>query len=261
MAAERKLRVDRAGFEAAMTRQRARSRAAARFEEEREEAVDWTVVSEGPSSEFTGYASVRESVRVRRFARRGEHVWIVLDRTPFYAESGGQVGDTGELSFGGAKLRVVDTIRRGGEIVHVVETRDGAGSATARHAPPLLGEAERIFGREGVAEIDAERRRDIQRNHTATHLLHAALRRTLGAHVTQAGSLVSPDRLRFDFTHFQPLTPTELEAIESAVGRQILRDVGVEVVRTSLKEALESGAMALFGEKEVRRRRAAGRRA
>jgi alanyl-tRNA synthetase len=249
MAAERELGVDRAGFEAAMARQKARSRAAARFEEEREEAADWTVVSEGPSSEFTGYASTRESVRVRRFARRGEHLWVVLDRTPFYAESGGQVGDTGELTFGGTNLRVVDTIRRGGEIVHVVETRDAAASAAARPAPPRIGDPERIFDREGVAEIDAERRRDIQRNHTATHLLHAALRRTLGTHVTQAGSLVAPDRLRFDFTHFQPLTPAELEAIESAVGRQILRDVGVEVVRTSLTEALESGAMALFGEK------------
>ena len=176
--------------------------------------------------------------------RRGDEVWVVLDKTPFYAEAGGQIGDTGVLLWDGgqgtrdeetakAVARVLDTQKFGDVIAHKVVMEKG-----------FLTEGAIVW-----AQVDAERRQAIRRAHTATHLLHAALRKILGEHVFQAGSLVEPDRLRFDFTHPKPLTPDEGQALEDEINRQILAAHPVEPFETSLQEAKAMGAMALFGEK------------
>lgn len=167
-------------------------------------------------------------------ADAGEEVGVILDRTPFYAERGGQVGDTGWLETPRARLEVLDTQPLpGGRILHKARVVEGA---------VQVGDRVR-------ARVDAARRAAIMRNHTATHLLHAALKRVLGDHVNQAGSLVAPDRLRFDFTHFEAPTAGQLRAIEDEINQQILRGIPVRWYWTSLEEALEAGALALFGEK------------
>lgn len=164
----------------------------------------------------------------------GEEGEVVLNKTPFYAESGGQVGDTGVLSNHFARLAVLDTFSPlSGLIVHRVKVESG----TLRE------------GDEVVAQVDAEKRDATRRNHTATHLMHAALREVLGTHVKQAGSVVAPNYLRFDFTHYQPLTESEIEEIENLVNYHILRNEPVQTELMAIEEAMRSGAMALFGEK------------
>jgi alanyl-tRNA synthetase len=239
MAAERGMRVDVGGYEAAMEEQRERARKAGRFETRRTDAGPWRHLSEGPHSQFAGYDQlVLEGVSIRSLRELGSprEVELTLDRTPFYAEGGGQVGDTGWLTAmaegSKTRLRVLDTYRDGDSIVHRAEVVEGA-----PHAGPYR------------AAVDADARAATQRNHTATHLLHAALRSRLGTHLKQAGSLVAPDRLRFDFTHGKPLTPEDLAAIEHAVNAAILEDLPVRTEVTSLREAQDAGAMALFGEK------------
>jgi alanyl-tRNA synthetase len=164
----------------------------------------------------------------------GTTVAVVLDRTPFYAESGGQVGDRGELVSSDAHFDVVDTIKLAG-------TFHG-------HVGKLSGGMLRV-GDAISASVDGVRRQAIVLNHSATHLLHAALRKLLGDHVTQKGSLVAPDRLRFDFSHFQPVSHEDLAQIEWMVNAEIRRNVEAEVRQMGMQEALDFGAMALFGEK------------
>jgi alanyl-tRNA synthetase len=193
---------------------------------------------------FTGYESTRlEGARVVALARdgaqtdqlnEGEVGEVVLDRTPFYAESGGQVGDTGTFAIGSTHVSVKDTVSPvTGLTVHRV----------------MVGHGTLKVGDEVVAQVDAEKRDATRRNHTATHLLHAALREVLGGHVKQAGSVVAPNYLRFDFTHFQPLTEEETAEIERMVNTQILRNVDVSTEIMPIEDAIKSGAMALFGEK------------
>ena len=245
MAGERGLTVDLPAYEAAMEEQRDRARQTHKFQSGRARIVGpWRTLTDGPHSDFRGYdewtlegVSIR-AIRDSQAAAPGtpREVELTVDRTPFYAEGGGQVGDTGWITStqGAAKvrLRVVDTYREGGSIVHRAEIVEGT-----PHAGPYR------------AEVDAEKRAATQRNHTATHLLHAALRGRLGTHLKQAGSLVAPDRLRFDFSHGRALTPEDLHAIESEVNAKVLADLPVRTEITSLKEAQEKGAMALFGEK------------
>jgi alanyl-tRNA synthetase len=242
MAMERGLTVDQAGYEAAMQEQKDRARKAGRFEARRADAGPWQELTQGPHSAFMGYDQwVLDGVSIRSLRDVGgddspREVELTLDRTPFYPEGGGQVGDTGWLlapgDGSGSRLRVVDTYRDGETIVHRAEIVDGAA-----HAGPYR------------AVVDAEKRAATQRNHTATHLLHAALRARLGTHLKQAGSLVAPDRLRFDFSHGKALTPEDVHAIESAVNERVIADFEVRTETTSLKEAQAKGAMALFGEK------------
>jgi alanyl-tRNA synthetase len=195
-------------------------------------------------SEFTGYEETRtEGAHVVALVngenevdelREGEDGEAILDRTPFYAESGGQVGDTGVLVFGNTHVTVNDTVSPvGGLIVHRVTVDRG-----------VLRVNDEVS-----AQVDVEKRDATRRNHTATHLLHAALREVFGTHIKQAGSVVAPNYLRFDFTHFQPLMKAEIAEIERLVNYQILRNETVKTDILSLEEAMKSGAMALFGEK------------
>jgi alanyl-tRNA synthetase len=158
---------------------------------------------------------------------------VVLDKSPFYGESGGQVGDTGSLDAAGTKLQVRDTQKASGLHLHHVLVSQGA-----LHVGDVV-----------AADVDSRRRAHTKRNHTATHLLHAALRQVLGEHVTQKGSLVAPERLRFDFSHHRPVTTEQLVEIERIVNERILSNVGLETTVRSFDDAREAGAMALFGEK------------
>ncbi|HEX9138182.1 MAG TPA: alanine--tRNA ligase, partial [Steroidobacteraceae bacterium] len=209
IARERHLQVDMAGYEREMDLQRERARAASRF------GVDLRAGAQlEAQTQFCGYESTDGKSRVVALLRDGQPVEalqagqngeVVLERTPFYAEAGGQVGDTGELKGGSARFEVADTQKRGKAFVHVGRL--------------LTGELR--TGDVVAAQIDVRRRNAIRLNHSATHLLHAALRQVLGAHVTQKGSLVAPDRLRFDFTHFAAVDPAELTDIEQQVNEQI----------------------------------------
>ncbi len=241
IARERELQVDLAGYEREMELQRERARAASKF------SVDLRA-GEGieAKSEFLGYDTLEADTRVVALRRDGALVQslepgqageVVLARTPFYAESGGQVGDTGELTgAAGARFAVGDTQRLGTAIVHI-----GQLAGAALH----VGDAVQ-------ARVDAGRRAAIRLNHSATHLLHAALRQVLGKHVTQKGSLVAPDRLRFDFSHFQPVTPDELARIERLVNAEIRANAQARTRLMEYEQAVAAGAIALFGEKYER---------
>jgi alanyl-tRNA synthetase len=237
---ERGIAVDQAGFDAQMDKQRERARAASTFK------VAEGLEYEGAETTFDGYDTLSEDARVVALYRDGSPVdalspgqsgVVVLDRTPFYAESGGQVGDRGELLRGGASgvlFLVHDTQKIRPEVFgHYGELRAGALNA----------------GDVVTAKVDAQARARAAWNHSATHLMHAALRRVLGEHVVQKGSLVDPDRTRFDFSHPQPMTDEEIRTVESLVNRAIRANYPVEARIMKYDEAIKAGAMALFGEK------------
>lgn len=237
IARERNLKVDSEGFEKALEAQRERARAASKF------GVDYNnqLVIEG-STAFTGYENTVGDARVHALFVGGEPVnlisagqqaTVVLQQTPFYAESGGQVGDIGLLNFTTGSVRVVDTRKQGDHHLHIVEVVSG----------------ELKQGDEVSADVDAEKRHATSLNHSATHLLHAALRTVLGDHVTQKGSLVDPERLRFDFAHLEAVKPEELKTIEALVNEQIRSNTPVQTELMDMDAARTSGAMALFGEK------------
>jgi alanyl-tRNA synthetase len=250
IAAEQGVEVDRDGFERHMDSQRERARAAAKDEAWGSGSVfDDILAAHGPTA-FVGYAAHEATATVvalvvaaedeGRFVTvdrigAGQRAQVVLDRTPFYGEMGGQMGDTGFIatSDGGGEFRVEDTK------VHE--------KAVYAHSGVIDGAL--VVGDTVVAQIDTMRRERIERNHTATHLLHLALRTILGEHVRQAGSLVAPERLRFDFTHFEAVTPEQIGRIEELVNRLIMEDSNVSAYETSLDEARASGVTALFGEK------------
>ena len=237
VARERGLGIDQPGFEAAMEQQRRRSQEASKFGADQSAGtkVDAQTL-------FRGYeelscagqvvALLKGGAAVEGLAA-GEKGEVVLDRTPFYAESGGQVGDTGELTAAGMRFAVTDTQKRGAAHAHLGEVLEGS-----IHMGDTL-----------EARVDAQRRQATVLNHTATHLLHAALRQVLGSHVQQKGSLVAPDRLRFDFAHYQAVTPDELREIERLVNEQIRANAPGEVRTMDYDAAVGEGAIALFGEK------------
>ena len=261
LAASRKLRVDRAAFERAMEAQRARARAgsggtfAAKTHDVTVESVAHLTASihaevVPADSLFVGYDTTTAEGKINRLFRptdggkrlepadaldAGESGYAALDRTPFYLEAGGQVSDTGRLLAGGGIAAVKDMLRPAPDWprLHVATVREGA-----------LQVGDKV-----TAEVDAARRDDIRRNHTATHLLHAALREVVGPHVQQAGSLVASDRLRFDVKHFEPITPDDLTKIERLVNGHVFRNQTVLTEERSKAEAIKDGAMALFGEK------------
>ena len=249
VARERGLDVDMEGFESAMQEQRERSQQAGRFDASAEQRVQ--IDSE---VEFEGYESLEVEANIESIFRLGEHKgnaaeraapvpterleasesgYVVLDRTPFYAESGGQVGDTGVIAANGVRFAVADTTRGGGQHLHRGTVEEGA----------------LTVGQQVTATVDAERRWNIVRNHSATHLLHAALRRTLGAHVQQRGSRVGPEGFRFDFSHPARVSDSELRAIEYEVNARIGENSPAIAKQMPYAEAMNKGAIALFGAK------------
>ncbi|MGE8274857.1 alanine--tRNA ligase [Stenotrophomonas geniculata] len=242
IARERDLTVDIAGFDAAMEQQRETARAAGKFGGG--VTLPAELVATLSPTRFLGYdrlqaddltvLAVLKDGRPVQSANAGDAVIVITNQTPFYAESGGQVGDTGELTGNGVRLAVDDTQKFAGQFHGHVGTLSEGG----------LKVGDMLSG-----QVDGERRGATILNHSATHLLHAALREVLGTHVQQKGSLVAPDRLRFDFSHFQPISAEELAVIERKVNQQVRANNAAEVHNMGMQEALDFGAMALFGEK------------
>jgi len=242
IADEKSMRLDMDGFEAELEKQRERARQSWRGDETAVSPFYEKFVGKG-GTPFLGYDAIRSTSRIAGFLVNGMPVdsvgggqtaEIILDETPFYAESGGQVGDTGTLTSPSGVARVLDTyspVR--GVIVHKVQMEFG----------------NLAVNDEIQAQVDEERRLRIAANHTGTHILHAVLRETLGTHVKQAGSLVAPDRLRFDYTHFAPLTDREIEEIEQKINRIVFRNLPVQTEIMEINQAIARGALAFFGEK------------
>ncbi|WP_339449596.1 alanine--tRNA ligase [Pseudomonas sp. EA_5y_Pfl2_R50] len=237
IARERSLTVDEAGFEREMEAQRVRARSASSF------GLDYnTLVKVDVATEFTGYKDTSGSAKIVAIYKdgqsvdvlnEGEEAVIVLNQTPFYAESGGQIGDCGYLQAGSSRFDVRDTTKTGGAFLH--------------HG--VLDSGSLTIGAPVQTHVDAEVRHATSLNHSATHLLHAALRQVLGEHVQQKGSLVDSQRLRFDFSHFEAIKPEQIKALEDIVNAEIRKNSAVETEETDIETARNKGAMALFGEK------------
>ena len=237
VARERGLTVDHAGFASAMAAQRERAQSASQFVLDRSKLprID-------AQTAFTGYETLTGQAEVTAIfvddrpadaVDAGTAAIVVLDATPFYAESGGQVGDTGVIETQGVRFAVEDTQKLGAAFGHIGQLTEGRLSV----------------GDTVTATVDASRRQATVLHHSATHLLHAALRRVLGTHVQQKGSLVAPDRLRFDFSHYEPVTSRELRDIERIVNEQIRANAPADVREMAYQEAIDSGALAFFGDK------------
>lgn len=234
---ERNIKVDEAGFEAAMEEQRRRARESSGF------GADYNaMIRVDGASEFKGYDHLELNGKVNALfidgkavdsVSAGQEAVVILDQTPFYAESGGQVGDKGELKGAGFSFAVSDTQKYGQAIGHIGKVASGT---------LKVGDAVQ-------ADVDEARRQRIRLNHSATHLMHAALRQVLGTHVAQKGSLVNDKALRFDFSHFEAMKPEEIRAVEDLVNAQIRRNLAIETNIMDIDAARASGAMALFGEK------------
>jgi len=246
IARERNLQLDEAGFEAEMAQQRERARASWKGGEKAAALPVYQEIVQQGRTAFEGYerlmakdckivAIIQGDRRVEQL-QPGERAEVILDRTPFYAEAGGQVGDTG--------LLLSEHLAE--ELAAVEDTHAPVPGLIAHR---VLARAPLAVGDPVAAAVAESRRRSTMRNHTATHLMHAALRRVLGPHVKQAGSVVDPERLRFDFTHYAALDPTEIDEVERLVNEQILRNADVSTGIMDLEAALQTGAMALFGEK------------
>jgi len=232
IAQENNLLVDEAGFEAALTEQKNRSRAATAID-----AGDWVIINTVDEIPFVGYTQFETTTKVcqyRKVTSKGkEQYQIVLAQTPFYAESGGQVGDKGKLQIDNYKLEVVDTKKENGLTIHFVETLPEGIDLT----------------KDVIATVNTTTRIETSSNHSATHLLHAALRKVLGTHVAQKGSLVNDEQLRFDFSHFAKVTDEEIAQVEAIVNEKIRENIPVIIKEMNKDEAVALGAMALFGEK------------
>jgi len=237
IARERNLTIDQSGFEAQMSQQRDRARAASKFG-----VGDAATIKTDMQSGFSGYDEIEAPSKVVAIFKdgqesdalqEGDEGVVILESTPFYAESGGQVGDTGTIENNNTSFKVTATQKSAKAIVHIGRVISGSLN----------------INEDVTAKVDGDRRHAIALNHSATHLMHAALRRVLGDHVTQKGSLVAADRLRFDFSHYEGVSAAELRKIELIVNEQIRRNTAAETKLMNYDAAVESGAMALFGEK------------
>ena len=229
IAAENNLSVDEEGYDAEMQQQKSRSRSAGTIN-----AEDWIVLKDG-TNKFVGYNSLEAQacvLKYRKVKAKGKDIYqVVLDKTPFYAESGGQVGDQGVLTIAQSPFAIIDTKKDNDLIIHFIESIPD----------DLSGEV--------IAKVDVAKRKSTELHHSATHLLHAALRSVLGTHVAQKGSLVNEEHLRFDFSHFAKLTQDEMAQTEVLVNQKIRENIPVVIKEMSKDEAMQLGAMALFGEK------------
>ena len=230
IATEHNFSVDEAGFEAEMLQQKNRSRAATAVDTE-----DWISVHENELCEFVGYDSAEVKTKIVKYrkvkAKGKEGYQFVLAATPFYAESGGQIGDTGELIINNTSVHITDTKKENNLTIHFADALPN----------DVMGDV--------IAKVDSKKRAAITANHSATHLLHAALRKVLGTHVAQKGSLVNEEQLRFDFSHFAKVTDEESTAVEAMVNEKIRENIFVQIKEMNKDEAIAMGAMALFGEK------------
>ncbi len=237
IAREHKLEIDQDGFEVAMNQQRERARAAGKFDTDYTNKLDVS-----GDTDFSGYDKTQDQTQIESLFVKGQKVdsisegdqaHIILESTPFYAESGGPVGDTGVLVSGDNVFQVQDTQKQGGTFIHYGLMKKGslAKNSTVN------------------ARVDEARRQKIVLNHSATHLMHKALRDVLGEHVEQKGSLVTPERLRFDFSHPEPMTKDEIKAVEKMVNQEIRKNAAAKADVMSMDDAIKQGAMALFGEK------------
>ena len=235
MSNEHGFEVDEKGFEKLMKEQQERAREAGKFKTIPDK---WSEISEGPDSKFVGYDTFITESKLRRFSQNESGQWqFILDTTPFYAESGGQVGDHGILQQNDNTWNVVDVQKMGDSIIHICEAEN-------KNLKNIVPDNSTI-----TASVDEKTRLSTTNNHTAAHLMHEALRQVLGEHVTQAGSLVNPEILRFDFTHFEKVSDTQLEEIENIVNLVIRQNINTDIYETPFDEAISSGIIALFGEK------------
>jgi len=232
MAREKGVEVDEIGFVSLMQEQKERARAAGKFTVDQSQINEWQTLSEHGASEFVGYDEFEVDCSIRAYRREGDRFAFTLDKTPFYAESGGQVADTGLLT-------------NGKEFIHVVDVQKGS-SGNIHYTDHLPNDVSGIWS----ARIDLNKRLEIQKHHSATHIAHAALRNVLGDHVAQKGSLVNELHLRFDFSHYEAMTSEELDAVEAEVNAKIQENIPLLEERdVPIDEAREKGAMMLFGEK------------
>ena len=232
MAEERKMTVDIDGFDVEMKNQKDLAKSGQKFEMDNLD-LKWNLETKSSHSIFVGYENESISSKIINHAESGDDIIIILENTPFYSESGGQIGDTGIIRNDDFSARVNDTQKNGDYVLHICSLTNGA-----------IGDNLSVD-----CMIDVDRRNNIKVNHTATHLLHQSLKDVLGGHVNQAGSLVHPEYLRFDITHPNKISSKELEDIELIVNQKIGEDITVETSIKSLEEAKKEGATALFGEK------------
>ena len=232
IARENDIKVDEDGFDSEMSKQKKKARQSGKFKL-KDKNINWVTLSSEKDSEFVGYEYLKTSSRVLKYAEIENGYIIVLDKTPFYAESGGQVGDRGSISFDGVDLTVIDVQKQNEMIVHLCK-----------------GEVSNWSKANSVkCSVDEDHRNNVKRNHTATHLLHAALKSVLGDQVQQAGSLVHPNYLRFDLTYFEKISKAQIREIEKIVNSQILINSTLNVSIKAYDEAIKNGVVALFGEK------------
>ena len=232
IARENDIKVDENGFDSEMSKQKKKARQSGKFKL-KDKNINWVTLSSEKDSEFVGYEYLKTSSRVLKYAEIENGYIIVLDKTPFYAESGGQVGDRGSISFDGVDLTVIDVQKQNEMIVHLCK-----------------GEVSNWSKANSVkCSVDEDHRNNVKRNHTATHLLHAALKSVLGDQVQQAGSLVHPNYLRFDLTYFEKISKAQIREIEKIVNSQILINSTLNVSIKAYDEAIKNGVVALFGEK------------
>src|SRR5207249_10840845 len=235
IAAEHGHAVDVEGFEQALGQQRRRSRAARALGKQDagygKRGGEWVEVKKKGKQKWIGYEATKTETEPIAFRQTGDQLELILEENPFYAESGGQVSDTGVVKGDGWELTVED-----------VEQVDGKSAVVGTFGEPFEPTV-------AIAQVNETRRRNIERNHTATHLVHAALRKILGTHVRQAGSVVAPERLRFDFSHHGPIKGDQLAAIEAEVNTHVWENLPIETRQMAYKDAVAAGAMALFGEK------------
>ena len=232
LAKEKNIEVDIDGFNTEMSNQKDRARQSGKFVKD-EDSIEWKVISNGEDSIFQGYNKTKIKASILKYRKMPNHYEYILDKTPFYAESGGQIGDKGIIYNDTIKLEVVDTIKLNDDIIHISSDFD-----------------DRLIENNKVTcEIEANRRNKIKANHTATHLLHAALKEVLGDHVQQAGSLVTDHKLRFDLTHYNKISGDEISKIEEIVNSKVRENISIDVSVKDFEKAKNDGAVAMFNEK------------
>jgi alanyl-tRNA synthetase len=234
LASENNFSLDMEGFDKEMEAQRTRARSSAKFEAQHIKDEDWTILNAGAHSQFLGYENLSIETKIARYYNHENMLQVILIETPFYAESGGQWGDKGILKIDDTELEVIDTQKDGDLFIHICKPNIEFQPAQNSNV---------------LAKVTSSIRHNTAKNHTATHLLHAALREVLGEHVTQAGSLVEADRLRFDFSHFEKINDQQLQKIEMMVNHKIGQNIPLKIASEKFDKAKEKGAMALFGEK------------